>query len=70
MKDLFQVFIEEATVGEITGTILFFLAGVAGLCFILETLIPALVIIILFLLWAFSYAVASLLKLHFGDKDD
>lgn len=70
MKDLFEAIIEEATVGEITGTILFFLAGVAGLCYMFDTIIPALILIIFFLLWAISYAVASLLKLHFGDKDD
>lgn len=70
MKDLFEAFIEEATVGEITGTILLFLAGIAGLCFIFGTLVPALVLIGFFLLWAISYCIASLLKLHLGDKDD
>ena len=70
MKGLFEVLIQEASVGEITGTILFFLASLAGLCYAFETLVPALVVLILFLLWVFSYAVASLLKLHFGDGDD
>lgn len=70
MKGLFEVLIEETTVGEIAGVILLFLASVAGLCFIFGTLVPALVVLILFLLWVFSYAVASLLKLHFGDGDD
>jgi hypothetical protein len=70
MKSLFEVFIEEASVSEITGFIFLALSAVVGLCFMLDSLIPALIVIIFFLLWAFSYSVASLIKLHIGDNDE